>query len=107
MTKEEYQEWDKTKKEFLTEFDWIKKLDDGKVQMAIRNGDRPFKVGDWFGGEQVVEIHAYEKRLDECCEGLTCVVVMTGMPCFMIEETAPYTVNFIKKRRVCHDEPGT
>ena len=99
MTHEEYKQWETTRKEFLTEFDWIKKLDDGRVMMSIRNGDHPFEVGDWFGGQHVLEFHAYGKSLDQCGEGMTGTVVLSGMPCLMIEETAPYMVEFIKQRR--------
>jgi hypothetical protein len=87
MTQEEYNEWKKTQKEFLVEFDWIKKLDDGKVQMAIRNGDRDFRVGDFFGGAIVLKFEAYQQELEVCGRGMTGLVTLSKMPYLNVMET--------------------
>lgn len=99
MTHEEYKEWKKTQKEFITEFDWIKKNDDGTVAMCIRNGDFTFKVGDWFGGQEVLKFEAYGKELDICGQGMTGIVTLSGMPMLVITEDTPYMVEFIKARK--------
>lgn len=87
MSQEEYKEWKKTQKEFLVDFDWIQKLEDGTVQMVIRNGDREFKVGDFFGGAVVLKFEAYQKELEACPAGWTGMVTLSKMPYFNVMET--------------------
>jgi hypothetical protein len=85
-------------KELYVTYDGIK-IGKDSVQLAIRNGDESFKVGDWFGGREVLKIEAYGKELNECCSGLTAVVTMSDIPLFAISETSPELVQWLKELR--------
>ncbi|NIQ14762.1 MAG: hypothetical protein GTO02_10300 [Candidatus Dadabacteria bacterium] len=54
--------------------------------MAIRNGDKPFKIGDIYGCAKVLKIQAYGKDLEECGEGMTAAVTFDRLPSLSIVE---------------------
>ena len=60
------------------------------VVIAIRNDNKPFRLGDIYGGARVIKIEAYGKELEECGEGMTAAVTFNRIPCFSIVESSEY-----------------
>jgi hypothetical protein len=94
MTEEErkefrakYDDWKKTRKYVIVNFDAIEQLPDGRALLLVRTGEYGIKVGDLMGGAKVLKTEAYGKDLDGLGPGMTGAVWLNRMPIFIVEES--------------------
>lgn len=72
-------------KEIIVNYENIKPLEDGTVQMDIRTGDENINVGEYVGGAQLLSIKAYGYVLNRLEPGLTARITLSKMPTFIIQ----------------------
>jgi hypothetical protein len=96
--REEYEKWYKTRKEILPEiFAWG--MDGKEITIPIRNCEQKIKVGEVFGGAEILKIEAYGKSLDYVGEGITCLITFSRMPGFTIVESEPSFARWVKENK--------
>lgn len=95
----EYDEWAKTRRLVGVEWDHVKERPDGTVTVLVRVCRGDVRVGDWFGGAEVLSCHAYEKSLDSLPEGMTGALVLSRRPSVVMEEEHPDFIEWLKANR--------
>lgn len=77
---ETYEQWRLTEcPEFIFQLENVR-FEKSSLWISISNGDRPFKVGDKFGGSEILGIYVAGKAQEVCPANSTAVIRIDQMP---------------------------